>query len=402
MLIFAGYGLAAFATRTVPVQVLQGVESGYNFTVNSSGPSAINISNVTVTIPSGFSFVANSNRTTALAAHTFQNTSTVLIWNASGLIQNVSATRDFLFNATANSSSIGIFNITINMYNTTGIVNQTNFTVSVNDTQAPGLSVTLNDATDTKIVLDVALTDNDPAGIAKSCAILGGYSDSSVSGTGATQTITINALTCGTSYSIGAQCSDLANNTNSSTSSYTTDACEEVGGGGVSSGGSGSSGGFSWASTRSADDKDISEKGLVTQSLSERHRVRIEFNNEKHYIGVRELSNGVVTIEVTSTPQQAEMSAGQSKMFDLDNDGTYDLEVNVLTVEGSNVEISMRYVNVPVTTEEKETPAEEGSQGSEAGTGAEVAEGSSSMIIWIIVIVVILLAIGYYFWQRRR
>ncbi|MDA3836399.1 MAG: ice-binding family protein [Nanoarchaeota archaeon] len=116
--------------------VNQSIESAYNITVNNSGIGG-NITEVNITIPSSFTFNATSNAT-SVTVHTFTNTTSpnVLNWsNSTVLVENNSILAWFSFNATA--STPGNYNFTIVTSNSTSIVNTTNISVTVNDTTAP-------------------------------------------------------------------------------------------------------------------------------------------------------------------------------------------------------------------------------------------------------------------------
>ncbi len=105
----------------------------YNITINNTDTTASgNISQVNITIPNTFSFLANSNGTDA-GTHTFTNTSTVFSWNNSGLVMNLTW-KYFWFNVTA--STPGNYNLTITTTNVTGSFSS-NISVTINDTTSP-------------------------------------------------------------------------------------------------------------------------------------------------------------------------------------------------------------------------------------------------------------------------
>src|SRR3989338_5763714 len=99
----------------------------FNVTINNTdytGESG-NITNINITISGNFSFIANTNGSSLLGGGSnFTNTTTVLSWwNETGLVAN--ATRsDFFFNI---STPIpGYYNVSVNVYNASGFLNQTN------------------------------------------------------------------------------------------------------------------------------------------------------------------------------------------------------------------------------------------------------------------------------------
>jgi len=112
----------------------------YNISVNVTdlGQSA-NITQVNITLPASFSFLSNSANTSALT-YTFVNTSIVLSWNSSFLINGTSGANltFFFFNATA--STPGAYNITVTSVNASGVFNS-NISVTINDTTAPTITI---------------------------------------------------------------------------------------------------------------------------------------------------------------------------------------------------------------------------------------------------------------------
>jgi len=115
----------------------------YNITINNTDALVdANITQVNMTLPSGFTFAVGSNETDA-GTHTFSNTSNVLTWSNNGLVINLTL-KYFSFNATAVTP--GNYNITVATLNATTVL-YSNVSVVVNDTTAPS-SVTFVSPTD--------------------------------------------------------------------------------------------------------------------------------------------------------------------------------------------------------------------------------------------------------------
>ena len=125
----------------------------YNITVNNTDITvAGNITQVNITIPNTFSFLAGSNGTDA-GTHNFTNTSNVLSWsNNDGLVMNLTS-KFFWFNATA--STPGSYNLIILTSNTTG-------------TQTTNISVTINDTTNPSSIEFVSPTESNNANLSQS------------------------------------------------------------------------------------------------------------------------------------------------------------------------------------------------------------------------------------------
>lgn len=109
----------------------------FNFTINNTDtPTTANITMVNITLPAGFTFIANTNFTSAASTHNFANNSTVLTWNLTtpGLVTNNSF-RYFSFNATA--ATPGFYNFTIITANSSTVVTNSTISIRVNDTTKP-------------------------------------------------------------------------------------------------------------------------------------------------------------------------------------------------------------------------------------------------------------------------
>ena len=73
--------------------------------------------------------------------------------------------------------------------------------------------------------------------------------------------------------------------------------------------------------------------GPVSRAMGEKERVRIMINGEKHHLGVIDIKENSVIINVSSTPQQAEIKIGESKKFELNNDTFYDIEATLNSID---------------------------------------------------------------------
>jgi len=103
----------------------------FSFQVTNSNTTA-NITNVTITLPSGFTFVANSNTSTLGAAALFANVSSNVSWTnatASGLIAP-SGAANFTFNASLPNTS-GNYTFTITTVDNTSARNSTTVNITI-------------------------------------------------------------------------------------------------------------------------------------------------------------------------------------------------------------------------------------------------------------------------------
>lgn len=364
----------------------------FNITLNSTIPIvAGNITNITITFPSTFSFIANSNRTELYTnstknlaiGTTFTNTSTSITWKntTNGLITDV-VNGSVSFNLSAQEP--GDYVITVTTINSQD-----------NGTQIQNFTVSVKDITDPEILSyncsKTRFSEGESAGSC-SCTATDNY-DSSPSVTYGSP-VTTNAGT----YTITCTATDDATYNSSASLTYIVDAS----GGNVVSGGSGG-GGTTYTMTYTEDTKEFSEISQISKELGAKNRIRIKINNIKHEIGVKELTAATATIEVSSTPQTAILSIGDTKKFDVTNDGYYDLSVTLSKIANSKASITLKSIYEKVTTEtvvqeqeeqavaeEKQTPQETITE-----TMPETKSNAVILVIAIIIIILILVVIVY-------
>ncbi len=479
-----------------------------NISINNTVATAISGSNVTefnVTLPAGFTFVANTNLSSSALAglignSNFTNTSSVLKWlntTADGAVATCTAVSNISsfisFNITATNP--GVYNMTLRWRN--GTTAQTeNITILVNDTTAPqtswasqtygnysnnskfgivaNISVNDNWDSDASIVngvlanatINITLMNSAYDPINSTTTIYFILNTTSLyinftSSTGLTEAVYyINAsindstgnlnstlrkitldrtapvnitLTCtpnvdineaesvtctcvaadalvgvqtttynttATTNSVGSHteyCTavDYAGNSASATWTYTV---YSSGAAASSSGGGGSI--TTWTKTIILPDSDF-EKG-TTQELGSNQRVQVLVNGTKHNIGVKFVTTDKITLEVSSTPQTADLSVGEVKKFDVNDDGVYDLSVTLNKIVSGKAELTMLAINEQIpagsTTTEEETTS---SQDTATTTGAEATGFSWSTIIWIIVLLVIIIGVWILLKKRR-
>src|SRR3989344_2641597 len=181
-------------------------------------------------------------------------------------------------------------------------------------------------------------------------------------------------------------------------------------------GNGGSSGGY-WRKTFSEDDEDIKEKEEIIKSLKERERIKLKINGETHYIGLRDIGNGKVEIEVRSVSQIADLTIEEIKNFDVNNDGIYDISVKLDSITGSSANLILTsYVAEPVgnippdASQPYQLPQESEEQRTdetpqieqEAGKNTKFIVGLVLVFIILILIVISLILIVLIIRDKRR
>jgi hypothetical protein len=180
-----------------------------------------------------------------------------------------------------------------------------------------------------------------------------------------------------------------------------------------SSGGSGTPASTYWTSTYVYDEKELKDKGALTREIRIRNRIRIKVNGSTHYVGVVELTNTTVKINVTSKPQQATFSIGEENRFELTNDTYYDLYIKLNDINNSRANITIKYIqeempsSLQTTSEDSETEDTLGDESTdttdEENSGDDKGEGESLWWLWTLIAIVVVVAggvAGYFIYQK--
>ncbi|MBU2052627.1 MAG: hypothetical protein KJ721_00080 [Nanoarchaeota archaeon] len=224
------------------------------------------------------------------------------------------------------------------------------------------------------------------------CTCGGSDSGSGINSGATSASSTPSTVNSGT-FTYGCSVADYAGNTASASATYIVE--------GQSSSGSSSSGGatstFSYSKTipqTAQEFKDI--KKIETSSFSggglrAKERVKIKFNDEEHFVGIRELTETSATIEIASDPVQVKLDVGEDAKVDFDEDGYYDIYVKLNKIISGKADITIEYLNEIIpeekgsveTTGEDVTPREEIEKESEPG-------GKNYTWLWILIIVLVI------------
>ncbi len=135
-----------------------------------------------------------------------------------------------------------------------------------------------------------------------------------------------------------------------------------------------------------------------TKDLEKNQRIKVNVDGDLHYAGVSEITSTTVKITVWSEPQNATLSVGDIRRFDVDDDGYYDIQVVLNSISGSKANLTFKSINEKITEEtiaeeeEKESVAQE-NQGSVASDEEEEMNLASWMYYTIIGIVIVLIIV---------
>jgi len=318
---------------------------------------------------------------------------------------NANVSQNFTF---VNVTATDTYNDTLSfsLYNTTGLVNQTNFTdyyatLTINWT---GLSdgiyyynVTANDsATNSNSTETYKITlDTTSPTISFSCSPssvrVGESVSCSCSGTDATSGINTTSYTASPSTSsVGSfteTCviTDYAGNSVSNTSTYGVTTS--------SNSGVGSSSENNWSKTFVPSQTQF--QNGYTQTLKENERVKLTIKSVIHYVGLENINSNSVDLIITSDPIEITLSLAESKRVDIDDDGFYDLYLYLDSLDTSEAGITILSINEEVKENLDEGLLEGDNKtflGEEENT--KVKKERNFLWLWIILGIIGLLAIA--------
>src|SRR3989344_609224 len=370
-----------------------------------------------------FDYAGNSNSTTTNSSTgtrnvTFETLYPQISFSADTLATGINKSQTFIYvNVTVVEANEK--NITFELYNATGLVNSTVFTTAqriINWTGLPNQNYTYNvsiwdkgskqNSTGSRtITLDTAAPSTDLAkasSTANSITVTLSGSDerSGVSGacvltssSGTVSSLTISGLNCGNSYTITGNCTDYAGNSGTSVQSLSTDGCGSGAGTGSGSRGSIVS---KWVKEIKLNGSELN-LGQALKELKTNYRITFNVSGLGHYLGITNITNTSVTVEVASTPQTATLSVGETKKFEITGDNNYDISVTLVSISNGQANITMKSISEPVVTT---TPQATGNE-----TAPPAAEGTSGRTLWIIIVVVVVVLIvifAIYLFKRKK
>jgi len=168
---------------------------------------------------------------------------------------------------------------------------------------------------------------------------------------------------------------------------------------GSSSGGGGGGTGITWT-TRSVTKQEFTQGHTI--QLPKNNRARVSVDNSDHYVGVLSLSSTTAKIQVSSTPQEATLSIGDTRRFEVTGDNFYDIQVTLNTIVSSKADVTLKSIHEEITPETTEEEAEKQEEAEKEAAGEEL---KTSWLFWLaIIIVVILIAvvISYVIYKKNK
>ncbi len=310
------------------------------------------------------------------------------------------------FNATNASIVAGNYLASFYCNDTLGNVNNAtlNFTV---DATAPTLNSIASSVSSTGATITYAASEDVVISLSYGTSTSLG-STSSTSTYSAATSKSLSGLSASTLYYYNVTICDQASNCvrNGTTYTFTTSAASSS----DSGDGAATSDGEYWALTWSGNESQMSDGWK--KALGLKQRVRFKINGTYHSVGVSKISSTKVTINVSSEPQSAVMTTGETKSFEVTGDGYYDISVTVdaLTSARANLTVKTVHELVPASATNATGAAKNATtaaSGNQTTTTAGATETTSnSKRIWIIILVVLVLGLGgwlvYMKWYKPK
>ena len=188
----------------------------------------------------------------------------------------------------------------------------------------------------------------------------------------------------------------MAGNTGSTSTTYTVSSS-----GGSGGGGGGSSSTSTWT-TYPVNEESFSQG--TTRDLKANQRLRVPVESEDHYVGIVSLTPSSAVIEVSSDPQRATFNVGETKKFDVTEDGYYDISVTLKEIKISTAEITLLSIHeaVPATPVVEQTQEKEEAPAPFLAPEEESAGGFSWTSIIIVIVVIIIFLVVFYLIKKKR
>lgn len=171
-----------------------------------------------------------------------------------------------------------------------------------------------------------------------------------------------------------------------------------------------------WSKTYIENDKPLDQKGIINKILGTSERIKFKIGTVDHSAGVVKISSGKVTINVSSTPQQAIFGVGDSNKFDVTNDDYYDVQVtlnSINTTGTTRANVSLVYINekkvasTPTSNNSTNSNITQNSTGTFVDNSKEAVKKMKTfyITILIVVVVIVLAVVGiliYIIFKRKK
>jgi len=319
---------------------------------------------------------------------------TFVLANSSGAIVNSITFSEMQHSINFTNLDDGIYFYNVTIFDLWGNENHTATRKITLDTTPPSVSLSISTKNSTFLSINAVITDA-TSGINGTCLV--NRSSASISGGGNTQTISENGLSCGTSYSYNVSCYDFAGNLGSGSNSFSTDSCSVSSSNTQSNSQSDSNQNNAtqfWKLTFITTINQIKEKGYNNLlGVLERVKIKMENEEDEHYVGILNLADDNVTVEVASTPQVAVIKMGETKKFDITEDNFYDLNITLNNITNNKANITIESISESMRLISESDQSNSSSEEKKSVFLGEEDEGSDNSGIFNNKVFIVILAI---------
>lgn len=363
------------------------------FTIDTTAPSFVNLTNQTTVMNTSFSYEINAtDNGVGLGNFSINDTGNFSINYSTGIVTN----------ATILQVGYYVMNVTVN--DTLGNLNWSLWGVNITpDTTNPNITINSPTAgqtlTSTNVTINISFSDNVALDYCSYNVTnsAGGTLINDTNVTCGSNSVEYQTISDGTNYVLNVFANDTSGNQNNTNRTFSIDTTAPVSPPG--GGGGGTTTTSFWTSTEVVSDSDF-EKGVVKE-LSKKQRVKVSVNSENHYVGVVDLTNTTATINITSDPVQVVLSIGEEAKVDVLDDGFYDLFVRLNDIVNQKANLTIQSIHKEVK-EGDESVVVSGEGEEEIG---EVEEEKKRLWLWIVIGIVVIIIVYFYLrsylWKRE-
>ena len=400
----ANYSIYIFSNNTFYLKANNNSATGYSFSntteanytfiiepTNATGSVGTNSSNISIYVDSSAPTISLPNYTNSTLKRNTQDltlnisvadslsglTNSACLIDVNGTNQSITPSNGWCNSTAISLSGLADGNHTIKVYandtvNNLGLNNS--FSVQIDTTAPSPSSLTLSSSSTNSLVITFSGADG-------TCTA-SGTGTKSISGS----TLTVTGLNCGNPYSYTVTCTDTAGNAGTSSStSFSTTGC------------GGSYTPSFWTSTFVVEEDQFTEG--FTRELSIKNRMKVVIDNEDHYVGVIELNNTSVKVNVSSNPQQATLKIGDSTKFEVTGDDSYDLLVTLNSIKNNKANVTILSISEKMPTQ---VITGESKDKTVDNKGIESPKEKGSLTwLWISLALIVIIVLSYLFIRNK-
>ena len=165
-------------------------------------------------------------------------------------------------------------------------------------------------------------------------------------------------------------------------------------------GGGGGGGGSSGASTYTINAEQL--KQGYTKQLGINARLKLKIEEGYHYVNLSSVTVNTATIIVSSTPQEATLTVGDTRRFEVTEDLFYDFQItlNSINSTSSKAEFTVKSISDEVTEDSEDLEKEKQEAAEKEKKKDE--EGFSILKKWWFWLIVVLVAFAVWYSIKKR